>query len=132
MLKSNTFKRLFIAASFLLAVICAAAADNQNLSPGFEPVCFRRHNRILWDTIKRGCYKIQGKNEAVPHYECPDESGILTRFDPKNEWEVIDGNNSQCEEIRLFPGCKPDVPKSGESESEKEIHLFPGCASEKG
>jgi hypothetical protein len=128
MLKSNTFKRLFIAASFLFAVICAAAADSQNLSPGFEPVCFRHKER---DTINTGCYKIQGKNEAFPHYECPDKSGTLTPFDPKNEWEVIDGNDSRCKP-NTETLKKKDVIKSGESESEKEIHLFPGCASKKG
>jgi len=125
MLKSNTFKRLIISASFLLALI-AAATDNQNLSPGFEPVCFRHKER---DTVKTGCYKIKGKNEAFPHYECPDKSEKFTLFDPKDEWDVIEGNDSQCDPSKY---TVLDVPKSGESESEKEIHLFPGCISKKG
>lgn len=129
MKKSEMFKWIIAALVFLYAIAGLAATDE---------VRFQHKTR---GNIKTGCYKFQGKHDAFPRYECPDSSGKLIPFDPKDEWELIKGDDPLYEQ----DPNKPDVPKGDESDEvktdsetpkpdkseTKSIRLFPGCASEK-
>jgi len=83
MLKFKFLKR-FIRVQVFLFMVSLVAATNAH---ALEAVCLRHK---ATDRIKTDCFKFQGKHDAFPRYECPDEKGKLITFELKNEWEETD------------------------------------------
>jgi len=70
-------------------------------------VCFRHKIR---DTVKTDCVAVQGRHDVKPVFECFDEkSGKYIPFDPGDEWEMIDDNDSLCKTGDTSP--RPRVPR---------------------
>ncbi len=77
---NNAIRSFFIFQIFLMIAVLPCSA-------GKEDVYFRNKTD---GSIKKNCFRIQGRHDAFPVLKCMDENGVASEFEPGDVWEEVE------------------------------------------